>query len=215
MCHDTGAMDTNNAHSPAPPVVGLTGGIAAGKTTVSARLAELGAHVIDADTVGHQVLEPGAEAYDEVVGAFGREILDGAGRIVRSLLGKLIFADPQKREALNAISHPHMARRMGREIEGVKAREAPSPLIVVDAAILFEAGWDALCDRVWTVSVAPEIAVGRLVEHNGLTPEQARERLAAQWGNTRREARAEQVIRNEGSVEALRAQVDRLWADRG
>ncbi len=217
MCHDDAMNETGAAHRgyrkrvSETPVIGLTGGIAAGKTSVSAGLARRGAHVIDADSVGHRVLEPGGEAYDDVLRAFGKDILDADGRIDRRKLGSVIFADPQKRRQLNAISHPHMAQRMSREIARVRGRQAPPPLIVLDAAILLEAGWDALCDEVWTVSVDSETATGRLISRNGLTADQAHERIAAQWNNRDRESRAQRVIRNEGSLDELTAQVERIW----
>ena len=196
-----------------PPVVGLTGGIAAGKSTVSERLGALGAHVIDADRVGHRVLmREGGEAYEGVVAAFGAEILDEAGEIARPRLGRLVFADPARLAELNRLTHPPMRERMRREIEDVRGQPSPPPFIVLDAAVLFEAGWDALCDEVWTVSTAPERALERLVARNRLTPEAARARIGAQLGNAEREARADRVIRNDGTLDALAAAVDALAA---
>jgi dephospho-CoA kinase len=195
------------------PVIGLTGGIASGKTMVSQRLAELGAHVIDADRVGHRVLEPDGEAYEQVIREFGEAILDGERRIVRQKLGALVFADPKQLRALNAISHPRMAARMAREIAEVRARPEPPPAIVLDAAILFQAGWERLCDAVWTVSASNEAAVARLAGRNGLPEDQARARLAAQWSNAQREARADRVLRNDSTIAALLAQVEGLWTE--
>lgn len=195
-----------------PPVIGLTGGIAAGKSTVSGRLAALGAHVIDADRVGHRVLMRSGEAHAAVVRAFGAEILDEAGEIVRPRLGRLVFADPARLAELNRLTHPSMAERMRREIEEVRARPSPPPFIVLDAAVLFEAGWESLCDEVWTVSTAPERALERLVTRNRLAPEAARARIDAQLGNPEREARADRVIRNDGAPDALAAAVDALAA---
>ena len=197
----------------APPVIGLTGGIAAGKSTVSERLGALGAHVIDADRVGHRVLmREGGEAYEGVVAAFGAEILDEAGEIARPRLGRLVFADPTRLAELNRLTHPPMAERMRDEIEEVRAQPSPPPFIVLDAAVLFEAGWDALCGEVWTVSTAPERALERLVTRNRLSPEAARARIDAQLGNAEREARADRVIRNDGSLDALAGAVDALAA---
>jgi dephospho-CoA kinase len=206
----------STAPDPRPPlVIGLTGGIAAGKSTVSRQLAALGAHVIDADAVGHAVIAPQGEAYPEVVAAFGTEILDPDGTISRRKLGALVFADAAQRARLNAISHPRMAGRMAREIEALRLRKRGQrpAAIVLDAAILFEAGWDALCDATWSVEAPPELAVRRLMERNGLSREEAQARLAAQLSNAERAARAGRVIRNEGTLEALAAQVRRLWAE--
>ena len=196
----------------APTVVGLTGGIAAGKSTVSERLAALGAHVIDADRVGHRILMSDGEAYAAVVAAFGARILDETGEIVRARVGRLVFGDPERLAELNRLTHPPMAERMQREIEQVRAARPPPPLIVLDAAVLFEAGWEELCDEVWTVSTPPERALERLVARNRFTPEAARARIEAQLGNEEREARADRVIRNDGSLETLDAAVDALAA---
>ena len=193
-------------------VIGLTGGIAAGKSTVSARLAALGAHVIDADRVGHRILMRGGEAFAAVAAAFGSEILDETGEIVRARLGRLVFGDPARLADLNRLTHPPMAARMRREIEEVRARSIPPPFIVLDAAVLFEAGWDALCDEVWTVSTTPERALERLVARNRLAPDAARARIAAQIGDPEREARADRVIRNDGALDVLEAAVDALAA---
>jgi dephospho-CoA kinase len=202
-------------HGSPPPVVGLTGGIASGKSTVSAQLASLGAYIIDADRVGHQVLAPGGEAYDAVVSAFGREIVAADGTIDRRKLGAKVFADPGELKRLNGISHPRMAQRVAAEIAQVRARAAAErpPLIVLDAAILFEAGWDRLCDRVWTVEAAPDLALARLVSRNGLTREQAQARLNAQWTNAERAKRSQRVIANGGTVDELNAAVARLWQE--
>lgn len=202
----------NRGGPPAAPVVGLTGGIAAGKSTVSKRLAALGAHVIDADRVGHRVLRRDGEAHAAVVGAFGRGVLDEAGEIVRTRLGRLVFGDPERLAELNRLTHPPMAVRMRHEIEEVRAQLEPPPFIVLDAAVLFEARWDALCDEVWTVSTAPERALERLIARNRLTPDAARARIEAQLGNPEREARADRVIRNDGALDTLFAAVDALAA---
>lgn len=210
------------SHSPAhsgpqpaahPRVIGLTGGIAAGKSTVSQMLAACGAYVIDADRIGHEVIAPDGEAYPEIIVTFGTGVLDEDGTISRPKLARVVFNDPEALQRLNGISHPRMAERMEREIRQIRARpRADQPaLIVLDAAILFEAGWDALCDEVWAVNVAPEVAVERLVQRNDMTPEDARARLQAQLGNAERARRADRVIRNEGSLEALHDQVQGLW----
>ena len=195
-----------------PPVVGLTGGIAAGKSTVSERLAALGAHVIDADRVGHRVLMRGGEAYAAVVAAFGAEILDESEEIARPRLGRLVFADRGRLAELNRLTHPPMAERMRREITEIRSPPSPPPFIVLDAAVLFEAGWDTLCDEVWTVSASPERALARLVARNRLTPDAARARIEAQLANAEREARADRVIRNDGNLDDLAAAVDSLAA---
>lgn len=199
----------------APPVIGLTGGIASGKSTVSARLSALGAYVIDADRIGHQVIAPDGEAYGPVVAAFGPEILASDRSIDRAKLGAKVFSAPDLLRRLNGISHPLMARRMEREIAEVRARPAQlrPPLIVLDAAILLEAGWDRLCDAVWTVETPPDLALHRLMARNGLSEERARSRLRAQMSNAERAARAQRVIPNSGTLDELEAAVVSLWRD--
>ena len=196
-----------------PLVVGLTGGIASGKTTVSGLLAARGAYIIDADGVGHQVLLPDGEAYPQVVATFGTEILEQDGTVSRPKLGAIVFSDPERLAALNAISHPAMAGRMSLEIRRVRAKppaERP-PLIVLDAAILFEAGWDALCAQVWTVEAPPEATVERLTAGGRFTRQAAQARIDAQLSNAERAQRAGRVILNTGSLAALEAEVRRVW----
>ena len=194
-------------------MVGLTGGIASGKTTVSGLLAALGAYIIDADSIGHQVLLPDGEAYPDVVATFGTEILDEDGTISRPKLGAIVFSAPERLEALNAISHPNMAGRMSRDIRQVRGKppsEQP-PLIILDAAILFEAGWDALCAQVWTVEAPPEATVERLTASGRFTREKALARMEAQMSNAERARRADRIILNTGSIAALEAEVRRVW----
>jgi dephospho-CoA kinase len=205
----------SNTRDRLPLVIGLTGGIASGKSTVSARLAALGAAIVDADWIGHQVIAPDGAAYRPVVETFGDGILGPDRSIDRRKLGAQVFADPALLKRLNAISHPLMARRMEQEIARLRALPAGRrpPLIVLDAAILLEAGWDRLCDAVWTVEAPPEIALRRLKARNGLSEPQARGRLEAQLSNAERAARAQRVIRNSGTLEALEQAVAALWRE--
>jgi dephospho-CoA kinase len=196
-------------------VLGLTGGIASGKSTVSAQLAQLGAQVIDADRIGHEILLPQGEAYAAVVAAFGKEIVAPDGTIDRRALGAKVFSDPRLLARLNGISHPVMARRMAERIAALRAtaRDGLPPAIVLDAAILFEAGWDRLCDVVWTVEAPAAVAIARLMARNGLSAAQARSRLDAQMPNAARAARARCLIPNAGTVAELAARVDALWRE--
>ncbi|MBI4082073.1 MAG: dephospho-CoA kinase [Candidatus Lambdaproteobacteria bacterium] len=213
---------TESSHAPrrarragTPLVIGLTGGIASGKSAVSARLAAKGAHVIDADRVGHRVIAPEGPAYRPVIEAFGREIVAPDGTIDRRRLGAIVFAAPARLKQLEAISHPRMVEMVRQEIAEIRARPVPArpPLILLDAAILFEAGWDVLCDAVWVVLTDAETAIARVMARNGLTREQALARQQAQLSNEARAARADLVIRNEGTLEALHEAVDALYAE--
>ena len=198
---------------PFPLVVGLTGGIAAGKSTVSALLSQKGAHIIDADSVGHAVIEPEGEAYPAVIITFGTDMLDGDGKISRKKLGDLIFSDPDAREKLNQISHPCMANLMADEIHAIRARDRHlrPPLIVLDAAILFEAKWDHLCDAIWAVHVTPELAIERMINRNNMTREGAQARLDAQMTNSERARLVDEVITNDDTLKTLEIRVNDLW----
>jgi dephospho-CoA kinase len=191
-------------------VIGLTGGIASGKSTVAEMLRQRGAAVIDADRLGHRVLEPGSEGWHEVVTAFGPEVLAPDGSIDRKRLGALVFANPVARQRLNAISHPRI-RAMAEEAIAQLRQAGTVPLAVLDAALLFEAGWDDLCDEVWVVSAPEEVALERLVSRNGLSVAAARERFRAQLPVEEKRARGDVVIENSGTLAELERQVEAVW----
>ena len=192
--------------------IGLTGGIASGKSTVSAMLRELGAHVIDADQVGHAVYEPGAPAWDQLVQAFGWEIVGEDGRIDRKKLGPIVFADPARLQTLNSIVHPLMRKVMEDRLEALR-QEGITTIAVIEAAILIEGGWASLVDEIWVTAVPESVALERLVGRNGLTPEQAEARIRSQMGNEERKQYALRVIDTAGSLEDVQLQVNVLWAD--
>lgn len=193
-------------------VIGLTGGIGSGKSEVSRLLRERGAAVINADQVGHQAYAPHSETWQEIVHAFGKQVLQENGEIDRRKLGGIVFADPAQRARLNAIMHPRMARMVSDQLD--ELRVSGCPAAVVEAAVLFEAGWDVLVDEVWTVDAPEDAVVARLQARNGLEPAEIRQRIAAQMPAAERAARAAAVIRNAGSRETLAAAVQELWASR-
>lgn len=190
-------------------MIGLTGGIASGKTTVSRMLAERGATVIDADVLGHEIYRPGMPAWDALIESFGCEILGAGGQIDRRKLGALVFGDPEAMRRLTAIVWPLMKVEMQRDL--ARLRELGTRIVVLEAAVLIEAGWQDLVDEVWTAAVPPHVAVGRLVERNGIAAGEAWKRLAAQISNNERIAHADVVIDNSGRPEELSRQVDALW----
>jgi dephospho-CoA kinase len=192
------------------PIVGLTGGIGSGKSTVAAILTELGARVIDADRIGHDVYRPGAPGFDRVVEAFGRGVVATDGTIDRRALGAIVFADPAALARLNAIVHPLIAAELAGKIARARADGFAGP-IVIEAAILLEAGWRALVERLWVVSTRREHAVARVVAARGLAPAEVEKRIAAQMDDAQRRRQADLVIENDGSPEALRAEVKRAW----
>ena len=188
-------------------IIGLTGGIASGKSTAARYLAELGAFVIDADKLGHQVYEPGTPGHRAVVAAFGDDILAEDGTINRRALGGKVFGKPDELKLLTDIAWPEI-RRMGEaQIAAAKAEDAARP-VIVEAAVLFEAGWDSMGDEVWVVIAEPAKAVARAVERDGFDESEVKKRLDAQLSNEERSARANVVIENNTSLEALTRQLD-------
>jgi dephospho-CoA kinase len=192
------------------PVIGLTGGIGAGKSTVTQMLEELGTSVIDADKVGHQIYLPDLPAWREIVDTFGPEVLNADRTINRQALGKLVFADPEAMRTLNRIVHPKMFDRMVELIAEMRAR-GRMKAIVVEAAVLIEANWMALVDQVWVVVASEAVVVDRLAKQRHLSPEQVRTRIAAQLANDERLKHADVVIRNDGSLEEVRHAVQQAW----
>ncbi|MFN3975081.1 MAG: dephospho-CoA kinase [Dehalococcoidia bacterium] len=195
-----------------PVVIGVTGGIGTGKSTVTSILRELGAVVIDADKIGHEAYRPGTPAWQEVVEAFGKEILLPSGEIDRKRLGSIVFNDPNALARLNAIMHPKMFRMAHERIQQAKAQR--HPVIVLEAAVLLEAGWDPLVDEIWVVTAPEEVAVERIQTRSGLTREAALARLRSQMPQEERVRRAHVVIENAGSLEDLRHKVEDLWQKR-
>ena len=191
-------------------VVGLTGGIGSGKSTVSALLAERGAVVLDADVFARQVVEPGAPAHAAVVERFGPGVLLADGRIDRPALAEVVFADPQARAELNAIIHPAVRDAMGRRL-AEEAGSGDDRIVVLDIPLLVESGRDGMAGVI-VVDCPEDVAVRRLVERRGMAEEDARRRVEAQADRPTRLARANLVIDNSGSMEHLEAEVKRAWA---
>jgi dephospho-CoA kinase len=192
-------------------VVGLTGGICTGKSTVSRMLAELGAAVVDSDAIVHEIQAPGQRAYAAIVRAFGPEILDATGRVDRRRLGAMVFADPERRAELEAILHPAVIAESDRRVR--EALAAGAQLVVVDAALLVEVGRHRTFPRLIVVSATEAEQLERLKARNGLTDAEGRQRLAAQMPLVEKRRQAHHVIENSGSLEVTAAQVRRLHAE--
>jgi dephospho-CoA kinase len=189
--------------------VGLTGGIGAGKSEVSRRLAAQGAVVLDADAVAREVVAPGTPGLAEVVAVFGPGILLLDGRLDRAGLGEMVFADPALRARLNAIVHPRVGERM-RELEQAAGRAA---IVVHDVPLIAENGLAGNYDVVVVVDAAQRIQADRLIRHRGMTSEQASARIDAQASRAQRLAIAGIVIDNSGSLSELDRQVGELWTE--
>ena len=190
--------------------IGLTGGIGSGKSTVAALLEELGAVVIHADVVGHEVYLPQTEGWRRVTAAFGNEILKPDQTIDRQKLGAIVFRDRAALEQLNAIVHPLIYAEVERRIRSLRASNVVSP-IVVEAAILIEANWLPLVDEVWLVVAGKDTVVQRLSSQRGLSPDEVSRRIEAQLSDAERRKFAHVVIENRGSVEDLRQHVTAAW----
>ncbi|MGW5391125.1 dephospho-CoA kinase [Streptomyces koyangensis] len=190
-------------------IVGLTGGIGAGKSEVSRLLVEHGAHLVDADRIAREVVEPGTPGLAAVVEAFGESVLAADGSLDRPKLGEIVFADPERRAVLNGIVHPLVGARSA-ELQS----QAPEDGVVVhDVPLLTENGLAELYDLVIVVDVEPATQVERLMRSRGMSEEEARARMAAQAGREERLAVADIVIDNEVSLDALRGRVAEVWAE--
>jgi len=186
-------------------VVGLTGGMGSGKSTVSQIMAELGAVIIDADKVGHEAYQANTKTWQDVVAAFGKQVVAQDGSIDRKKLGAIVFGNPEQLERLNRVVHPRMFEMMKERIE--QHRRQGIKVVVLDAAILFEANWTPLVDMIWVVIASEPVVVARAVARTGLPEDQIRARLHSQMSNEERIKRADKVIRNDGTIDELRVQV--------
>lgn len=189
-------------------IIGLTGGIATGKSTVARLLEERGFHVIDADQVARDVVKPGEAALNDIVHHFGDEMLRDDGRLDRKRLGKRIFGDEEARKKLEAILHPRIRERMLEAIQ--KALKNQHDPVIVDVPLLFETGWDRLTDAIIVVMAPPDVQLKRLMARDALTEEEARQRIQAQWPLEEKVKRADWVIDNRGDLNVLVKEVDRL-----
>jgi dephospho-CoA kinase len=191
-------------------VIGLTGGIAAGKSTVAARLAELGAIVIDADRLARDAVALGSPGLAAVVARFGPQVLDGDGALDRAALGAIIFGDPDDRAALNAIVHPEVRRLYRERVQAIAAAD-PDAIVVYDVPLLVEARAADEFRLIVVVHAPADLRVERLVSLRGMDPASARDRVAAQASDDERLAVADVVIDTSGSIESTLAQTDALW----
>jgi len=190
--------------------IGLTGGIGSGKSSAARRFGELGALVIDADLVAREVVEPGTDGLAAVVAEFGPGVLDAEGRLDRPALARIVFADEAARGRLNGILHPRIRARVAARIAA-----APSGTVVVqDVPLLVETGQAPAYDLVVVVETPVRLRIERLARDRGLAAEEARSRMATQATDEQRRDVADVVIVNDGTLDDLRAEVDRIWAER-
>jgi len=186
-------------------IFGLTGNIGSGKSTVAAMLREAGIPVLDADRISREVTAPGGRAYDDVVQAFGGEIVREDGTIDRTRLGEIVFADPASRERLERITHPAILEAMREAVAGIGRKGHRA--VVVEAALIHESGRKGLFEAVISVTCDRETAISRLAARDGMSRVQAEARLRAQMDAERKAGASEYVIDNSGGIESTRRQV--------
>lgn len=191
-------------------IIGLTGGIASGKSTAARHLASLGACVLNADRLGHQVYRPGSDAYRQIIEIFGAEVVGADDVIDRKILGDKVFDTSAAMRRLTDIVWPEIGQLAKREIN-IAARG--HRVIVLEAAVLLEAKWDAIVDEVWVVLAEPEIARERAMARDGLNKAQVESRMKSQIDNDERRRRAKRVLENNGEPDELRRQLNEAWRE--
>tara|TARA_A100001037_G_scaffold306707_1_gene354356 strand:- start:21268 stop:21858 length:591 start_codon:yes stop_codon:yes gene_type:complete len=192
-------------------VIGLTGGIATGKSEASKILEELGAAIINADLIGHEAYRQGSVGWESVVQAFGKGILDSSNEIDRSKLGAIVFSDESALQHLNEIMHPIMERLVEENINALK--EGGTQVIVVEAALMFEAGWDKLVDTVWATDSPVETVISRLESRNGFGRTEAEKRIGSQMNRNERLAKSDVVLSNTSDLKAFKNVILDAWSE--
>ncbi|MFQ6121597.1 MAG: dephospho-CoA kinase [Dehalococcoidales bacterium] len=190
-------------------VIGLTGGISSGKSTVSQFLAKLGAIIIDADKVGHEAFKPDTKVWHEVVAAFGKQILAPNGEIDREKLGTVVFGNSEARARLNQIMHPRIYDMVKAQLEGYRRKGVA--VVVLEAPLLLEAGWTSLADEVWVTAASENTVLKRLRERTRLSEEESLARIRSQLPTEERVRHADVVIDTDCSLTELKAKVKKLW----
>lgn len=191
-------------------VICLTGGIASGKSTASEFLGSKGATIIDADKLGHRVYDTGTQGFLKVIEVFGDDILNGENQIDRKVLGSKVFGDPDGLKKLTDIVWPEIRRLAELEIDSLKILQ-PDGVVVLEAAVLFEAGWEDIGDEIWVAVVDQDIAIARAMARDGLEREAVEKRIEAQLSNAERIAKADVVIENNGTLEEMIQQLEAAW----
>lgn len=191
-------------------IIGITGNIACGKSTISNILRELGAYIIDADIVARQVMKSGEPAWKKVYEQFGEEYLQEDGEIDRKKLGNLVFSDTHALEKLNKIVHPIIVKAIEEQLEKL-IKEANYKVIVIDAALLIETGCHRLVDEIWLVTLPYDVQLRRLMERDNLTEEEARQRIASQMSQEKKKEYADVIIDNSKDIEYTQEQIKNIW----
>ena len=192
-------------------VIGLTGGIATGKSEASRILQELGAEIINADLIGHEAYRQGSVGWESVVQAFGKGILDESNEIDRSKLGAIVFSDESELQKLNEIMHPIMEKIFEQNI--LDCQDSGSEVVVVEAALMFEAGWNKLVDTVWTTDAPEETVISRLELRNGFSRTESQKRISSQMDREDRLSRSDVILSNTGDLNAFKNVILSAWLE--
>ena len=193
-------------------IIGLTGGIGTGKTQAAKLLEELGAAVVNADLLGHEIYKPHTEGWQEVVAAFGQQVVAADGDIDRRALGGIVFRDADALRRLNAITHPRIYALASERLDALRQQGASAA--VLEAALLIEAQWTGLVDEVWVITSPEADVIERLRQRNGMDADTARARIRSQMPQSERAECADAVLENSGSLEEFAADVRKLWNSR-
>ncbi len=191
-------------------VIGLTGGTGSGKSVVSEWLRKKGAVIIDADAVAHGIIEKEKPAYSEIVEYYGKEILDASGHIIRKSLGNIVFKDQKKLEFLNRCTHKYIYQEISFQMEQARTKKM-GRCIILDAPLLFEAGLQHKCDTIWVVVAEEQVRAKRIMARDGLSYQQAMERISTQKSREEYEALANVIIDNSGDLASLQKKLQELF----
>lgn len=190
--------------------IGLTGGIATGKSTVSQMLVKRGAVLIDADTIAREIMEPGSPVLHEVEKHFGADVIQKDGRLDRKKLGSIVFTNPEQRQILESITHPAIRHEMRERMNRFEA-EDPGRLVIADIPLLYESGLESLYEEVMVVYVPRELQLERLIKRDGLSVSEAKSRLDAQMDIEIKKQKADFVIDNSQGLSVTEHQIDDFW----
>ncbi len=193
-------------------IICLTGGIASGKSTAATYLEKKGAHLIDADIIGHRVYESGKPAYSSIIETFGEIVRGNNDQIDRRALGKIVFGKPEQLKKLTDIVWPEIRRLAEAEISSVQSDD-PEKIVVLEAAVLLEAGWQDIGDEIWIITVERETAIQRSMQRDGATRDAVERRLKSQLTDEERVGAADRLISNDGDESQLIQKLDAAWDD--
>lgn len=195
-----------------PYIIGLIGGIASGKSKMTERFQKMGAGVIDCDKLAHSLYEPGEECYQAIIDTFGNEIIEGNGKIDRKKLGGIVFSDKGKLEQLNGIVWPNLLKKSKERVKELNEKEGKQ-IIILEAAVLLQAGWEAECHEIWSCIIPKDVAVQRIMERNNLTEDEAKLRIASQVKNSVVVANSNVVFSSLWSYEYSQIQAEKAWSE--